>query len=106
MKSREEQERIVAKNPNVRLVLCGHSRGDSMRTDEFDDDEDGTPDRTVYSLMFNPQGRRNEYGYLRLLRFDPIARSIETYTYSPFLDKRFADPKTGEYFDHVLTDAF
>lgn len=106
VKSREEQERIVAKNPNVRLVLCGHSRGDSMRTDEFDDDEDGTPDRTVYSLMFNPQGRRNEYGYLRLLRFDPIARSIETYTYSPFLDKRFADPKTGEYFDHVLTDAF
>lgn len=73
VKSREEQERIVAKNPNVRLVLCGHSRGDSMRTDEFDDDEDGTPDRTVYSLMFNPQGRRNEYGYLRLLRFDPIA---------------------------------
>ena len=56
--------------------------------------------------MFNPQGRRNEYGYLRLLRFDPIARSIETYTYSPFLDKRFADPKTGEYFDHILTDAF
>lgn len=106
VKSREEQERIVAKNPNVRLVLCGHSRGDSMRTDEFDDDEDGTPDRTVYSLMFNPQGRRNEYGYLRLLRFDPIARSIETYTYSPFLDKRFADPKTGEYFDHILTDAF
>ena len=106
VKSLEEQERIVAKNPSVRLVLCGHSRGDSMRTDEFDEDEDGTPDRTVYSLMFNPQGRRNEYGYLRLLRFDPIARSIETYTYSPFLDKRFADPKTGEYFDHILTDAF
>lgn len=102
-----DQDELLAKNPNVRLVLCGHNRGDSLRTDEFDDDGDGTPDRTVYSLMYNPQGDKKEgYGYLRLLRFDPIARSIETYPYSPFLDKRFADPKTGEYFDHVLTDAF
>lgn len=102
-----DQDELLAKNPNVRLVLCGHNRGDSLRTDEFDDDGDGTPDRTVYSLMYNPQGDKKEgYGYLRLLRFDPAVRSIETYTYSPFLDKRFADPKTGEYFDHVLTDAF
>lgn len=107
VRSREEQKHIVAKNPNVRLVLCGHSRGDSLRTDEFDGDGDGTPGRTVYSLMYNPQGNKKQgYGFLRLLCFDPIARSSETYACSPFLDKRFDDPKTGELFDHLLTDAF
>ena len=37
----EIHDMIVAKNPNVRLVLCGHLRGNGYRLEEFDDDGDG-----------------------------------------------------------------
>ena len=46
---------IIEKNPNVKLVLAGHTRGVGRRTDSFDDDGDGTPERTVEEIVMNYQ---------------------------------------------------
>ncbi len=72
---------LVAPHQNVRLVLCGHFRGDAFRIDTFDDDSDGQTDRTVYTMMQNFQ-HYNPDGQIRLLTFDPLARSITVDTFS------------------------
>lgn len=46
---------VVAKCPNVRLVLCGHYRESQQKLDYYDDDGDNIPDRYVNTLMFNFQ---------------------------------------------------
>ena len=69
---------IVEPHANVRLVICGHSRQSSMAAHTFDDDGDGTPERTVNLLMLNRQ--TSSYAY-RVLLFDPVSRSIEIRTY-------------------------
>ena len=76
---------IVQPSPNVLMVLCGHCRELSRRADELDDDGDGTPDRTVYSLLTNFQAAKNGGdGYMRFLMFRH--KEICVYTYSPILD--------------------
>lgn len=79
---------ILSKCPTVRLVVCGHERGITCRrTDEYDDDGDGTMDRQVTTLMCNFQEDTvNGLGYLRLLRFDPESRAVSVTTYSPWFD--------------------
>lgn len=78
---------VVEPNPNVRIVLCGHEPGAVYLPAEFDDNGDGTPDRTVFQMMFNLQHEDGGGdGYLRILRFDPENDTIEVVTYSPFLD--------------------
>ena len=104
-KSRENQERIVAANPNVRLVLCGHSSGVSTRYESYDDDGDGTAERRVCAMMFNLKGSAS-YGFLRLLRFDPLSRSIEIVTYSPYRDCYHVNRKTGESLDFTVEKGF
>lgn len=80
-------ESVVEPNPNVRVVLCGHEPGTAYLPAEFDDDGDGTPDRTVFQMMFNLQHEDGGGdGYLRILRFDPVNDTIEVVTYSPYLD--------------------
>ncbi|MDD2221784.1 MAG: metallophosphoesterase [Clostridia bacterium] len=49
------QKNIVADNPNVRLVLCGHIDGFKYFPADFDDDEDGTIDRSVAAISANFQ---------------------------------------------------
>jgi hypothetical protein len=81
-------ENVVKQSPNVRLVLCGHERGMQYIPEVLDDNGDGTPDRTVHQMMMNVQDdQTNGVGYLRLLRFDPAADTIEVITYSPVLDR-------------------
>ncbi|HWQ97015.1 MAG TPA: metallophosphoesterase [Clostridia bacterium] len=81
-------ENVVKQSPNVRLVLCGHERGMQYIPEVLDDNADGTPDRTVHQMMMNVQDdQTNGVGYLRLLRFDPAADTIEVVTYSPVLDR-------------------
>ena len=41
------REQVVAKCPNVYLVLCGHRYGLYTLEDAFDDDGDGVKERTV-----------------------------------------------------------
>lgn len=90
--------------PRFRLMVCGHMRGSATRTDWFDDDGDGEKERSVTTMMFNYQEDRvNGLGFLRLLRFDPMVRSIEVQTYSPWFDQ-WGYPKASEEENHFILE--
>ncbi len=98
-------EQVVKPNPNVRFVLCGHVLGTGVRFDDIDDDGDGVPDRRVTDMMYNYQHMEEDCGQLRLLTFDPLARSLDVLTYSPFKHRFYIDG----YFrksEFVIDDAF
>ncbi len=82
------REQVVAKCPNVYMVLCGHRYGLYTLEDAFDDDGDGVKERTVYEIMMNYQaaGDIGGGGYLRLMQFDEAAHEIRCVNYSPYLD--------------------
>ncbi|MGO2933219.1 lamin tail domain-containing protein, partial [Microbacterium sp.] len=66
-------DEVVAPNPNVKMVFSGHYHSALTRTDQFDDDGDGTFDRNVYSMLFDYQGLpEGGQGFLRLLHFDTV----------------------------------
>ena len=100
-------QEVMPNCPTFRLLLCGHMRGTLTRTDWFDDDKDGREERSVTSMMFNYQDDRVKgLGFLRLLRFDPLTRSIEVLTYSPWFDQ-WGYPKATEEENHfVLQNAW
>ena len=79
---------VVAKCPNVYMVLCGHRYGLYTLEDAFDDDGDGVKERTVYEIMMNYQaaGKEGGGGYLRLMQFDEDRQEIRCVNYSPYLD--------------------
>lgn len=79
------RDEVVAKYPNVKLVLCGHRYASRAILDEFDDDGDGKADRKVYQIMGNYQAIGNGgQGYLRILKvFDD---GIRMEAYSPYLE--------------------
>ena len=93
-------QKVVLKNPNVYFVLCGHRYGAYHQADVVDDNQDGTPDRTVHQMMFNYQaaGKVGGEGYLRLLQIDEEQKTMHVLTYSPNLDdfNRFDDPENRE----------
>lgn len=99
---------VVSVCPSVRLVVCGHARGiTNRRTDYYDDNGDGTAERSVTTLMCNFQeDGKNGLGYLRLLTFDPVSRDISVVTYSPYYDLYTYGDLTEEDMQFVLTDAF
>ncbi len=79
-------DEVVATNPNVRFVSSGHYHDAYTRLDQFDDDGDGTPDRTVTQMLFDYQGLPNGgEGFMRLLHFDNEGRKILVRTYSDYL---------------------
>lgn len=97
-------DQVVAKNPNVKLVLGGHHTGALTETTDFDDDGDGKADRTVTSMLFDYQYLNDDkdkseggFGYLRLLHFDHKNQQLVVRTYSDSLkdynadDPQFAD---------------
>ncbi len=81
------REQVVAKCPNVYMVLCGHRYGLYSLEDAFDDDGDGVKERKVYEIMMNYQaaGKEGGGGYLRLMQFDEEAHEIRCVNYSPYL---------------------
>lgn len=80
-------DEVVKPNPNVFAVSSGHYHDAYTRTDAFDDDGDGSADRTVYSMLFDYQGLpEGGLGYLRLMHFDNQGEKIVVRTYSPSLD--------------------
>lgn len=92
---------IVAKNPNVRLVLSGHLRGNGYLQDLFDDDADGIAERSVNAMLYNYQGYAHaNSGQIRVLTFDPQTRTIHVVTYSPYSDRYYKD----DYFDRAEFD--
>ena len=101
-------ERVVKQSPNIRLVLCGHDGGMLYAPEALDDNADGTPDRTVHMMMMNLQDDPyNGVGYLRILRLDPKADTLEVITYSPVLDRFGYKTAVGDHFgaSTVLEDA-
>ena len=82
------RDQVVAKCPNVYMVLCGHRYGLYTLVDSFDDDRDGVKERTVYEIMMNYQaaGKEGGGGYLRLMQFDEESHEIRCVNYSPYLD--------------------
>lgn len=97
-------DEVVAKNPNVKMVLSGHYHDSFMRTDKFDDNGDGTAERTVTSMLFDyqalPEGGE---GYLRLMHFDNASRQMIARTYSPSLDDYDADDDALQLADQEFT---
>ena len=95
-------EREILQNyPAVRLVICGHKDG-SVRIEI--PREDAPP---VHAMMYNFQEavkHRRGLGYLRLLTFDPITRSLSVTTYSPYLDDYNFKREKDETF--VIENAF
>jgi len=88
----EIHDMIVAKNPNVRLVLCGHLRGNGYRLEEFDDDRDGEMDRVVNAMLYNYQNYDiTKSGQIRVLSFDTATRNLHVFTYSPFTKRYYED---------------
>lgn len=80
------RDKVVIPNPNVRLVLSGHTRGATCVDLNCDDDADGTHDRTVRQLMYNAQdGENGGNGYMRTLVFDTENDTLTVKTYSPYL---------------------
>lgn len=80
-------DEVVKANPNVFAVSSGHYHDAYTRTDAIDDNGDGQPDRTVYSMLFDYQGlQEGGLGYLRLLHFDNKDGRMIVRTYSPSLD--------------------
>jgi len=102
---RDAQKLVIAKYPNIRLVLSGHSRGYARLAEEFDDDGDGIADRTVEALMLNIQGKEY-YGSVRLMRFDPATRSIEVSTFSPYYDQPLMPIEEMGDLDFILENIF
>ncbi|TFD63166.1 hypothetical protein E3T39_00185 [Cryobacterium suzukii] len=80
-------DEVVAPNANVAMVFSGHYHDAFTRIDTFDDNGDGTPDRSVYQMLFDYQGLpEGGQSFLRLLHFDNAAEQISVRTYSPYLD--------------------
>ncbi len=78
---------IVAANPNVRYVLCGHRHGMKHVAELYDDNNDGTNDRTVQAIMVDYQALPNGgSGYLMIITIDPVTREFRITSYSPVLD--------------------
>lgn len=97
--------RVVAANPNVRYVLCGHRHGLRHIEETYDDDKDGTPERTVQAIMVDYQALPNGGdGYFMLLTFDPVKRTVSKTSYSPVLDDyNYFDDESIETFTMPLS---
>ena len=69
-------------NPNVFLMMNGHTAGEGQRTDTYNGS-------TVYSLLADYQDRtpNGGNGWLRILRFSPADNKIYVQTYSPTLNQ-------------------
>lgn len=78
---------VVLKNPNVRMVLCGHNYASLRITDDIDDDGDGVADRTVFQIIANYQSTpKGGNGFMRFMECDLENGTIANTTYSPYID--------------------
>ena len=97
------REQVVMPNPNVFMVLCGHRYTEDCLMEEFDDNGDGSPDRTVYQCIANYQNLENGgNGYIRFIRVDEARKTLQFYTYSPLLDAYRSIPEKAKNQSAVL----
>ncbi len=95
---------VVLKNPNVRMVLCGHNYNSNRTVDAIDDNGDGVADRTVYQIMANYQyATRGGNGFMRFMECDVADGTITHRTYSPHTGTFFSDYDDGSIYDQYGT---
>lgn len=93
-------DKVVLKNPNVRMVMCGHNYNATRLVEDIDDNGDGIADRTVYQIMANYQNLENGgNGYMRFLEFDKKDGTVAFRTYSPYLNDFNAYENRGDEMD-------
>ena len=74
-------DELIAKNDNVRLVLCGHNHSANTNLEYFGN-------RPVYSILMDYQDlAMGGLGYMRMLKFDVENDLIYVNTYSPYENK-------------------
>ena len=101
---RDIERYVIRPHPNVRMLLCGHARGFFADAASFDDDGDGTAERTVNILMLDNQ----EGVFLwRILLFDPVTHAVTVRTRAIGSDEPVPDdPAFGCPGDFTIEDAF
>ncbi|MBQ7345247.1 MAG: metallophosphoesterase, partial [Oscillospiraceae bacterium] len=81
------RDQVVAKNPNVFAVLNGHYSGATYQTVRFDDNGNGTLDRTVYQICTDYQSLdKGGLQYVKFLYFDLDNDKVFINSYSPSQD--------------------
>ena len=94
------EEKLVAPNGNVALVLCGSAEGTARWTKKYGD-------RNVNAVMYNYQDdEENGLGFFRIITLNGEAGTITVSTYSPTLDKDSYDENNPDYDFYVIHDAF
>ena len=78
---------VVAKNANIRLVLCGHRYGVYHQMCPKSQSQGGAQTAGSYELVADYQEEANGgNGYLCVLTFDEETGDVHVTTYSPWLD--------------------
>ncbi len=97
-------QKVVLKNPNVRMVMCGHNYNSTRKIETIDDTGDGKADRTVYQIMANYQSTtKGGNGFMRFMECDTAAGEIACRTYSPYTESFGSDYEDGVAFDEYGT---
>ncbi len=100
------EQMVVSQCPNLRLILCGHSRGIKRNAFHYDDNGDGEPDRTVNVLMYDVQEDLERYGYMNILTFDPLNNTLSVLSYSPYLDDYIYDDENPDRENFKIDNVF
>ncbi|HEX2926821.1 MAG TPA: metallophosphoesterase [Ruminiclostridium sp.] len=79
-------DKIVIKNQNIQLVLCGHYHG-ALRRTETVKNPDGTTRNVIEILSDYQKAPLGGSGYLRLLKFCPRSETLKVVSYSPYEGK-------------------
>ena|GEM_PF-280925 len=84
----EVWDKLIRLHPNIRFVFNGHVLNNNAML--IGTGDHGNP---VYQMLANYQYMENGgNGYLRILEFDTVARTVSVTTYSPWLDTFLTDP--------------
>lgn len=84
----EMWDKLIRKQPNIFMVVCGHVGGVNMQTSKNDSGE------PVIELLTDYQNLKNGGdGWLRTMKFVPAENKIYVTAYSPLLKEYNNDPK-------------
>ena len=94
------EEKIVANNENVRLVLCGGADGAARLEKTYGE-------RKVNAILFNyTADADNGLGFLRVLSFDGKAKTLTITTVNALNDKTAYDEAKPEVDNFTIDEAF
>jgi predicted phosphodiesterase len=105
----EIYQKLIAPNPKLRLVFCGHVLGDTTYG-AVGRLTDVRPDGThIHQMLSDYQviplnGIECGLGYLRILEFDTGKKEIRVSTYSPYLSQLMSVPEAEATFTLPLDD--